>query len=462
VDDSDFGAEAQRNMAEQAAAPKKGWLRTFLGTLGGIFSGACVMYFTAFVDKAVKPARPLPNFRSVPSGLVVQFQNLSQGGDGWWDFGDGSPLEPVAADRQFVRHTYPRGGNYTVKMTLHNVLNEEAERAVSISVAGETASEAPHILALDAAPLSPNSFAPATFRVSSKVSNAQVCVVDVGDEQPLEVVTEPDSMPERLVTYDKPGGYVIKLAAVNGTQYDEKTEVVTVMEPPAGSLSVVLTAAGSADWVDTRNRTSTFGKAFPANATADVCLFELSEQATPGWVFADVRLKATDGREVSLASQTEIDLDPGSLGLRSARSLKLQLSSDRTSVKLTGELFRDPAHPEQPCGLALPATLVEQRRKSVNLKAQQVTGVLPLPADGVAGSAVLPLPPLQKACQKAQRQLKVQLRDGDVVVWEDVGATHSGLVTIRNHRYIAAATLQADRVRIDLLEAPAMPGLGGA
>jgi hypothetical protein len=442
-----------------APAPKRGWLKAFLGAVGGIFSGACVMYFTAFVDKAVKPARPLPNFRSVASGLKVQFQNLSEGGSGWWDFGDGSPLEPVAADQPFVSHTYPRPGAYTVKMTLRNVLNEEAERSVSLRLDAEAAaSEPPRILTLEAEPLSPGSCAPASFRLVSKVSNAQVCVLEVGDDQPLEVFTNPDSLAERLVTFPRPGGYLIKLAAVNGAQYDEKTEVVTVMEPPAGSAVAVLTVTGSADQIDTNLRPSTFGVAFPADSTADVFRVDLEEKAADGWSFADVRFKTPSGAEATLGPKTELALDSAALGLRDARNLNLQLSADRRSLRLTGELVRDPARGGQPCGLALPVVLVEQRRRAATaLKPQQVSGPLPLPADGVSGTVTLPLPPLSKGWDRAKRRLELQVRDGDKVVWQDAGASHSGLIKLQGRACIITATPQGDQVRVDLLEAPALP-----
>ena len=38
-----------------------------------------------------------------------------------------------------------------------------------------------------------------------------------GDDRPLEVETESPQHQERLVTFDKPGGYMIKVAAVRGT-----------------------------------------------------------------------------------------------------------------------------------------------------------------------------------------------------------------------------------------------------
>lgn len=50
---------------------------------------------------------------------------------------------------------------------------------------------------------------------------------------------------ERMVTFQKPGGYVIKLAAVNGLEHDQKTEIVNVLEPPEGTITALLTISDS-------------------------------------------------------------------------------------------------------------------------------------------------------------------------------------------------------------------------
>src|SRR5579871_2432740 len=118
-------------MAEKEPAPKRGWLKTIAGTVGGLLSGAAVMYLTAAFNQVVKPAKPVANFKYEFTGVTVRFQNLSGSGQGWWDFGDGSALEPVA-NRDAVTHTYARPGDYTVKLSLQNILGEESERSVTV------------------------------------------------------------------------------------------------------------------------------------------------------------------------------------------------------------------------------------------------------------------------------------------------------------------------------------------
>ena len=47
------------------------WIKTVLGMVGGMLSGAVVMYATACLDNAVKPAKPVPNFRVQHEGRTV-------------------------------------------------------------------------------------------------------------------------------------------------------------------------------------------------------------------------------------------------------------------------------------------------------------------------------------------------------------------------------------------------------
>src|SRR5207248_13698 len=66
--------------AQEEAAPAKptSWFKAVLGTLGGLLSGALVMYLTPFVDRVVKPAKPVANFSYQADGCKVRFQNLAK------------------------------------------------------------------------------------------------------------------------------------------------------------------------------------------------------------------------------------------------------------------------------------------------------------------------------------------------------------------------------------------------
>jgi hypothetical protein len=131
---------------EEVPAKKGGWWKGILGAVGGMLSGVVVMYLTPWVDKVVKPPAPVANFSVEYDGATAQFQNQSQPrGEGWWDFGDGSPLVPVSTDTEFLKHTYPRPGDYNVKLAIHNVLGEANDRSVPIHIDGPTALNKPQV-----------------------------------------------------------------------------------------------------------------------------------------------------------------------------------------------------------------------------------------------------------------------------------------------------------------------------
>ena len=198
-------------MAEkEEAAGKKSWWKGILGAIGGMISGVVVMYLTPWVDKVAKPAKPVANFSLDYDGATVRFHNLSPTRvEGWWDFGDGSPLVPVSTDSEFINHTYPRLGDYTAKMSLRNQLGEEDDRSVPIHIDGKPAAEAPQVVSLQAVPAHQCDkggvvYAPATFRLVSKVEHADVCMLDLGNDRPCELVTDPAVARCHHVTFDKP------------------------------------------------------------------------------------------------------------------------------------------------------------------------------------------------------------------------------------------------------------------
>ena len=81
-----------------------------MGVIVGVLSGGIVMYVSPVVDKAIKPQKPIANFSIETNDLQVTFKNLSVGGDGFWDFGDGSALEPATKQTEIVTHTYAKAG----------------------------------------------------------------------------------------------------------------------------------------------------------------------------------------------------------------------------------------------------------------------------------------------------------------------------------------------------------------
>jgi PKD repeat protein len=443
---------------KEAAAGKSGWLKAILGTFGGALSGAAVMYVTTLVDSAVKPGKPVANFKvEYLGGLNVRIQNLSTGSQGWWDFGDGSPLEPVVPNSQFVPHTYPRAGNYTVKLSLHNILGDENDRSVNIQVdATSAATDATHITSLEVTPVSNGSYAPATFRLAGVVQNTQLCILDAGDDRKLERIDDMSRPIDKLLTYDKPGGYVVKLAAFNGTQYDEKTEIITVMEPPVNSLTAILTTTDQGTRVETRSQQFNFGVAFPPEQNENTYGIDRQAAAQYGCTIKDVRVQGVNGKTMQLGNKMVLQLDADFLGLRNVESLYLTLAEDRKSVQLKGELIRPASAGKDPNlqpSLVLPVQLIEQRELTAERAAQPVTTTLAIPSGGVTSSGLLMLPPPPPNWVNTQRKLKLEIREGTAVVWQaETQLPQNVLLTLNGRKVQLSATLVNDQVHLDLRE----------
>jgi PKD repeat protein len=273
-------------MAESTEKPegKKGsWFKAMIGTVAGLMSGAFMMYLSPLLDKVVRPAKPVANFAVDVQGLTVQFHNRSSSrAEGWWDFGDGSPLEPVNAETSTVLHTYAKPGTYTVKLSLRNLLNEENDRSVTINVDSAN-TDPPAILALEAIPVSGSFYAPATFRLVSKMKNTSLCVWETDPDRPLDIIPDPPAEQDRLVTYNEPGGYVVKLVAVNGKQAKEKSIIVQVMEPPTGAVTAVLHVTEQMVKVDKADRRVTLTESFGGNASATSMPINRKIDARLGW-----------------------------------------------------------------------------------------------------------------------------------------------------------------------------------
>ncbi|OAI45204.1 hypothetical protein AYO44_13020 [Planctomycetaceae bacterium SCGC AG-212-F19] len=416
------------------AAPKNSFVKAALGTIAGLMSGAFMMYLSPLLDKVVKPAKPVANFAVDMQGLTVAFHNRSSAkGSGWWDFGDGSPLEPLTADRDTVTHTYAKPGTYTVKLSLRNILNEESERSVTVNL-DATNTDPPAIVNFDAVPVSSGSFAPATFRLVSRTKNANLAIWVLDEERPLEIVRKPGDDQDRLVTFEKPGGYVIKMVAVNGEQTAEKDVIVQVQEPPAGALTALLQITEQMTHVEKSERTVTLSEAF---TTQEGTTQPINRQ-----------IPAQQGYQITAAKLPPIS-DSG------AHNLQIKIASDRHSALLTGELVKESNFLKKNGPLpqlTLRAQLTEERRTLHRCPAVMVTATL-----GATGSTVLTLPRTPCDCCDHQRQYQLELRDGERVIWRDSRLPNNTPVTIHNRPCTLTATPVGDQVRIDLIEARLTP-----
>ena len=372
-------------MAEKEATEtkKKGWLKAFLGTVAGIVSGAAVMYITPLVNKAIQPPKPVANFKvDPPSGLTVRIQNLSNVDKGDWDFGDGSPLQPVGSENEIITHEFPGPGDYSVKLSVQNILNEENDRTVVVKLAGtSTEPQPPQITRLTAVPLiSGNVVAPASFQVSCDVQDAQVCVWAVSDGR-VKVIQETVATHEHVVVFPNPGHYTIKMVAVNGSGDAEKSVDVDVMAPPSGPgvLRAVVTVTDTGKRLTKRQATATTIHAhFPQQQKEN--LFKIDREvraALGGYTIGDVVIPLPGNKEIRMGRNSAVALDGKVLGIPAARDLRLTLSPDRQSLKVTGELVRDDV--AKPPVFVLPLEIIEQREVPVGPTEVQLTRALGVP-----------------------------------------------------------------------------------
>lgn len=426
---------ATATLVSQATTKISGWVKTTLGTIAGLVSGAVMMYASPLVDYVVKPAKPLANFSADAAGLTVTFNNRSSGsGEGWWDFGDGSPLEPVSSTQETIAHAYPSPGNYVAKLTMRNFIGDQNDRTINLQL-DNAQSQPPTIQAIDAVPLIPAAYAPATFVVTSKAKNAKLCVWDLGDDRPLEINTESPNNQNRLMTFNKPGGYMIKLAAVNGDKAAEKSTIVYVDEPPPGTLTAILSVADQATRVERIDTIVPVTAAFPPNYKESSYQFERPVPARPGYEIVDARL--------------EIINDGG------ARGLALKLAEDRRSARLTGELVQQTGFLQKkgaPPTVLVRAVLTQESRTAATRPAVPVAATLSLP-----GTVSVPLPPLPPNWVEPHRQFRLELRDGDRILWPAGSLPHNAPITYQNRTYKLSAFADSAQVRVQLVEAAAAP-----
>jgi PKD repeat protein len=427
-------------MADQAptkTARMSGWLKTVICTVIGIFSGAVVMYFTQFIDTLIKPAKPLANFGIEHQGLTVTFVNRSTGAvSGWWDFGDGTPLEPVDLAKNTITHAYPQPGSYTAKLSLSNFLNEQSERTVNVQI-DTAAAPVPVIESLEATPLSPESYAPATFRVSAKVKNAELCIYDFGGKHAMKVLTDPANAPDQIVMFRTPGPHTVKLLAVAGKKTIQLQQVVNVKPAARGMASAILTVTDQATQVEKLTVTETVGENFPANTTASVAKFDRQIQARAGFTMTDAKLLPYTNAN--------------------ARNLRLEVAQDRKSVRLTGELVRPVGafgRKGPPPSLVVQVAMVQEQQSPASRAPIQLAASLTVP-----GTATIPLPPLPANWINVRRAVQLQVQDENKVVWQEAQLPNGSAVTILNKPCRLTATVVGNsQIRVDLVEAKGLTG----
>lgn len=338
----------------------------------GLLTGAAMMYGRAAVDKVVKPVRPLANFSvGGTDGLKVTFQNQAAGDTGYWDFGDGSPLEPFTADKPAVEHVYPKPGSYTAKLIVHNFLMEENERSLPVELtAGVAAPGLMPKVAVSVTPVNPRSVAPATFRITGSVENVERAFLDLGDK--VEVRTEAGPF-EQLVVIDKPGKFPIQLIGHTGKQAVKQSATVEVQEDKTGAVSAVVRVldAGSV------TRPDTWDQMVPVPQAKGAKTFEKVVPARPEFILTDAKLGAVKG----------------------VKGLKAAVAPDKRSVRLTGEWEANTAE------AMVPLTLFGERTVTRTMAPQETAA-----AFNGQSAVTVPIPPQPRNVAGLTRRVAVELR----------------------------------------------------
>lgn len=410
-----------------------GWLKGVLGLFVGVGSGVVVMYSNAIVNQVVRPTKPIANFEVGIDGLTVNLKNHAGGDSGWWDFGDGSALEPFESTKEVVSHTYAKPGNYSVKLTVRNMLLEDNERTVPVDLsAASPKTLPPSITGLKVEPFGGNGVAPASFRISGEVANAERVIFDLGNK-PLVVDTENGPF-EKYVVFETAGKHAVRLTGVSGKTAIKQETSVDVYAPQAGSVSVVARITDSGTTIDRRIVNSVAAIPLPKKGEKT---FEKVLTAEPGFTVAKAEM--------------------GKLNAAVVKNVKLELAADRKSGKLVGEWAASGDALAKAAGgsdAMIPLILSEEKTTSVSLPPETVSGVIA----GATGTAAINLPPMPRGLTDVKRTIQLQIvragTDGkqDVLHTEaDLKPTWKGVAVSRpGTNYGFGAALAGNTLRVQM------------
>jgi len=431
--------------ATPTAPAKKGFslFKPIAGGVAGLAAGIFGMYSTAIINTVAKPARPVANFSvAYTDGLNIQCQNHASGDSGWWDFGDGSPLEPYDANLPTQPHTYTKPGNYSVKLTVRNFLSEENERSVPVDLAksatGSAAASPPTITNFSVEPIGNVTTSPATFRVRGEVKNADRVIWDLGGEK-LEVTDSPGTF-EKLVVFERPGNFPIQLTGLMDRTAVKQAAMVTVTPPRAGSLAVLIRTTDSGTRIERKTVPETIALPLPAKGAKEMA-FERTVNARPGHTVIEAKLAKP--------------------AVGAVKNVKIEVAADRKSAKLSGEFTAAGESATKASGGsdAMISLLMIEETQSVEAMHGNSIAV-PFSSEGgfVSGdwanasmSALVQLPPAPVGVVNVQRKLEFQVRevaaDGRTSIIGSVSdmklPLRNSLKTLNGQQYVIEAESQA-------------------
>ncbi len=398
----------------------------------GLISGACLMYVSPLVDHFVKPGVPTANFSIEKDGWTVIVHNQSSGGhEGWWDFGDGSALEPFDPDQTALTHKYTAAGQYPIKLSLKSVFGESHDRTVNVQLA-DTAAAAPKIAAFDVAPLHKHAVAPATFRVVGQAANAEACVWSYGDRDP-EVQRDTAGPSERLVTFAQPGTYTVKLIALAGKKAAEVSKTVVVQQRAQGEVMVQLNVTDELSQVKKLAPVRQFHVDFPVDTRDDAYNFTRVLHASPGYHIVNQKV-----------------LDDGAA--QGIQGVNVETQPDGQSVKVTGKLVRQRkliGRSQKLPHATVKVQLFEEQRLTTPPLPTQVAGPLAVP-----GTTLLDLPRPPANATVTKRTTTLDVIQGNQRMLQGADLPHGRTMTLQNRSYQLNAAIVGNQVRVDVAESP--------
>lgn len=405
-----------------------GFFKSIMTSVIGLLSGAILMYLSPLVNNAIKPLKPVANFAYQADGLSVTFNNRSTGGvDGWWDFGDGSALEPYAANQPTLVHRYSRPGNYPVKLSLNNFLGESAERTVSVVVEDKNPSR-PTIESFQVVSLRPDTTAPATFRITAQVKNAELCIWSFSEDRPVEITTDHRPQQERMITFTEYGFKTIRLVAVQGKETTERSETVFVGvpsgKPTPGALVQVTYEALQ---VERQVKTFTIKIPFDAKPGENVSKFHLAQQLPPGFRI--------------------INLEPKPIAHMQGKP-QIIASKDGSSFTLSGALVKPAGGlgARQPfLGVNAEITVTMEKSQPIRQDSDPVLVSLSIP-----GRTMIPMPTPPPGITAMKRTMRLQVRDGDRILWKGEQPPQNQMVQMNNQTYRLSAQEIANQMAVDI------------
>lgn len=377
-------------MAEEQAKPSrvKSMFKVVFGSFIGLCTGALMMYANVIFDKVVKPPKPVANFSAGSTdGLTATLQNMASGQSGWWDFGDGTPLEPFDSEKTQVTHAYAKAGSYKVSLTVRNFLNEEADRSINVDVTAATVATA-----VGAAPseLPPavkgwkveavgGTQAPATFHVTGELENADEVIWRLGNDK-TEQLTAQSGPIDKYIRIDQPGQQHIVLTAISKSSKQPQVLVhaVDVQAQKSAVYTATLRVTDSAMRVDTAVRTQLVSINLHDKTGGATKNFTRVINASPSSTIQSVEL----GKMAKAVIRKE--------------SVKIEIAKDKLSATISGEwattgdaLVREAGGSD----VTLPLLVKEERVTQLSPKTSEVAGtldarqqiVLPVPANPLPG-----------------------------------------------------------------------------